>query len=192
MGLVVILNSVNEKTIRIDLDKIIDKINMPNHMDYLELAIEATNEEMEERILMKLMENLARYGYETSNMFGDMYVRQTNDGFAIGFDNEYYTFVEYGTGIVGANSSHPDTSGFGWVYDTNNHGESGWWYPSAESDPNPTSYQAEDGNWWAWTKGQRSTPFMYETWRWARQAYHALYSYHLNKYMDEYEKEMNR
>lgn len=58
-------------------------------------------------------------------------------------------FVEFGTGIIGANSSHPDTSIVGWKYDVNNHGEKGWFY-------------FRDGE-WHWTKGLPSRPFMYET-----------------------------
>lgn len=58
-------------------------------------------------------------------------------------------FVEFGTGIVGANSPHPDTSIVGWKYDVNEHGEKGWFY-------------FRDGE-WHWTKGLPSRPFMYET-----------------------------
>lgn len=58
-------------------------------------------------------------------------------------------FVEFGTGIVGKNSPHPDTSIVGWKYDVNEHGEKGWFY-------------FRDGE-WHWTKGLPSRPFMYET-----------------------------
>lgn len=62
---------------------------------------------------------------------------------------EWAKFVEFGTGIVGASSPHPDTSLVGWEYDTNEHGEAGWHY-------------YKDGE-WHWTKGMPSRPFMYET-----------------------------
>ena len=58
-------------------------------------------------------------------------------------------FVEFGTGIVGSENSHPDTSIVGWKYDTNNHGEKGWHY-------------FKDGA-WHWTQGMPSRPFMYNT-----------------------------
>lgn len=58
-------------------------------------------------------------------------------------------FVEFGTGIRGKQSPHPDTSIAGWKYDVNNHGEAGWYY-------------FRDGE-WHWTKGMPSRPFMYET-----------------------------
>lgn len=38
-------------------------------------------------------------------------------------------FMEFGTGIRGANSPHPEASKSGWRYDTNGHGEKGWLYP---------------------------------------------------------------
>lgn len=61
----------------------------------------------------------------------------------------YAVYVEFGTGVVGAGSPHPDPAG--WQYDVNNHGESGWWY-----------YNDRDGK-MHWTKGMRSRPFMYNT-----------------------------
>lgn len=37
-------------------------------------------------------------------------------------------YVEFGTGIVGANSLHPDTGIANWKYDINQHGDMGWYY----------------------------------------------------------------
>ena len=64
---------------------------------------------------------------------------------------EWAPFVEWGTGIEGQQSPHPDTSIVGWKYDINDHGEKGWFY-------------FKDGT-WHWTKGMPSRPFMYETGR---------------------------
>lgn len=58
-------------------------------------------------------------------------------------------YVEFGTGIVGANSPHPDTSIANWKYDLNQHGDMGWYY-------------FKDGD-WHWTKGMPSRQFMYQT-----------------------------
>jgi len=60
-------------------------------------------------------------------------------------------FVEFGTGIVGSQNPHPDTSLANWKYDINEHGEAGWWY-----------FNERDGK-WHWTKGMPSRPFLYET-----------------------------
>lgn len=62
---------------------------------------------------------------------------------------EYAIFVEFGTGIVGANSPHPSTEN--WNYDINNHGENGWWYYDSKQDR------------FRWTKGQTASAFVYRT-----------------------------
>lgn len=58
-------------------------------------------------------------------------------------------FVEFGTGIVGAQNRHEAAGIVGWKYDVNSHGEKGWFYFRE--------------NEWHWTKGMPSRPFMYET-----------------------------
>lgn len=63
-------------------------------------------------------------------------------------------FCEFGTGIVGATSPHPNPTLAGWKYDVNQHGEEGWWY-------------WKDGE-WHWTAGMPSRPFMYDTARMLR------------------------
>ena len=61
----------------------------------------------------------------------------------------YAVYVEFGTGIVGQTSPHPDPKD--WQYDINKHGEAGWWY-----------FNDRDQK-WHWTKGIESRPFMYNT-----------------------------
>ena len=79
-------------------------------------------------------------------------------------NGEYAVFVEFGTGIVGSEHQHPDVAILSWwVYDSEGHGNLGWWYPSEATDLNPTKYQATNGKWYAWTKGMPSRPFMYES-----------------------------
>ncbi|MBE6890024.1 MAG: hypothetical protein E7485_08440 [Ruminococcaceae bacterium] len=75
----------------------------------------------------------------------------------------YAVFVEFGTGVKGRAKPHPDVAILGWSYDVNNHGELGWWYPTDESDTNPTKRRGKDGGLYAWTKGMPSRPFMYNT-----------------------------
>ncbi|MEG2769286.1 MAG: hypothetical protein RR902_00540 [Oscillospiraceae bacterium] len=60
-------------------------------------------------------------------------------------------FCEFGTGVKGKNSPHPDIAILGWTYDTNSHGELGWWYFDEKQQR------------FRWTKGMPSRPFMYET-----------------------------
>lgn len=66
-------------------------------------------------------------------------------------DCPYAKYVEFGTGLIGSQNPHPDTSLANWKYDINNHGEAGWFY-----------FNSTDGK-WHWTKGMPSRPFMFET-----------------------------
>lgn len=61
----------------------------------------------------------------------------------------YAAYVEFGTGVVGSQSPHPNPQG--WQYDVNGHGDEGWVY-----------YDDYTGA-FRWTKGFKSRPFMYET-----------------------------
>ena len=61
----------------------------------------------------------------------------------------YAAYVEFGTGVVGSTSPHPDPNG--WQYDVNAHGDEGWVYYDEESEK------------FRWTKGFKSRPFMYNT-----------------------------
>ena len=63
-------------------------------------------------------------------------------------------FCEFGTGVVGKGSQHPDPMP-GWVYDVNEHGEDGWWYYDDQGEKR-------------WTKGMPSRPYMYDTARMLR------------------------
>ena len=61
----------------------------------------------------------------------------------------YAAYVEFGTGVVGSRSAHPNPQG--WQYDVNGHGDKGW------------VYYDDDGGKFRWTKGFKSRPFMYNT-----------------------------
>jgi len=69
------------------------------------------------------------------------------------------TYAEFGTGIVGSQSPHPALSG--WIYDVNEHGEKGWWFPT--NDGRYIKKKDKNGQGWGWTKGTASQPFMWET-----------------------------
>lgn len=74
-------------------------------------------------------------------------------------DVPHALYVEYGTGIVGAGSPHPEPESAEWVYDIHHHGESGWVY----------FLTTDNINRFVWTKGMASRPFMYNTLRWLEQ-----------------------
>ena len=70
----------------------------------------------------------------------------------------YAMFVEYGTGIIGAENQNPQAAEVGYEYDVHGHGEHGWWYPAPWG-----SLEADDGNMLAWTAGMAPRPFMFNT-----------------------------
>ena len=73
-----------------------------------------------------------------------------------GSGDNYALFVEYGTGTVGASSSHPQAGEMGWQYAvgdqiiTTKDGRVGWFYPT------------DDGS-YRFTEGQESRPFWHES-----------------------------
>lgn len=77
------------------------------------------------------------------------YDEGTNTGKII-IGSNYALFVEYGTGIVGAQNPHPEPAP-GWTYDVNAHGEKGW------------TYFDEKQNRYRWTKGEPAHAFVYKT-----------------------------
>lgn len=82
-------------------------------------------------------------------------------------------YVEYGTGPVGAANPHPDPGRAAWEYDIGPHihdgpGGRGWWY-----DASGDNVLSGNGK-YAWTHGQPSRPFMYNTLVWLEEAAEAL------------------
>ena len=81
------------------------------------------------------------------------------DGVGIIRAGGYCKYIEFGTGVKGANSKHPSSEYMeimGWAYNvgatifTTKDGRDGWFYPT------------DDGT-WKFTQGMPSRPFMYET-----------------------------
>ena len=173
-------------TVNIDLERFISSgKNIPNLDSYIQDGIDDAKVEFAKRLEEKVLENLMLYGLGGSRLAGDVSVRTLNDGFSIVVDNEYFSFVEYGTGIVGLGFQHPKAAEDGWEYDTNHHGDSGWWYPSSEDDPNPTKKLTENG-WWAWTAGQASRPFMYKSWLWGTRSVNNIFRKHINRQLEKF------
>lgn len=95
----------------------------------------------------KMISYLNEFGLGGSGIAETIQVIPEGTGFTITVGSEYGIYVEYGTGIIGANKPHPHP----WAYDVNNHGYAGW------------NYIGSDGK-LHWTAGQPSKPFMYLTW----------------------------
>lgn len=84
-------------------------------------------------------------------------------------------YVEYGTGVIGQNSPHPEAAEAGWQYAiggsifTTKDGRVGWVYN--KSSDGVFSGEKND---WHFTEGQPSRPFMYNTLVWLEEAAEAL------------------
>ena len=90
----------------------------------------------------------AVYTGELRNSIEGYYSPSTNVGI-IKAGAYYAVYVEFGTGVVGSQSPHPNPQGY--TYDVNAHSDEGWVY-----------YDDDSGN-FRWTKGFKSRPFMYNT-----------------------------
>ena len=90
----------------------------------------------------------AIYSGELMNSIEGYYSPTSNVGI-IKAGTMYAVHVEFGTGVVGSRSPHPNPQGR--RYDINNHGDKGWVY-----------YNDDIGD-FRWTKGFKSRPFMYNT-----------------------------
>ena len=136
-------------------------------------GIELGYRELADRTVEKLKSNMAKYGLEDSLINGTITVKHLEKGFTIDVGSEYAMYVEYGTGITGAWNPHPSPK-TAWQYDAGGNGYKGWWYPTDARDSNPTKKLTSDGQFVAWTKGQKSRPFMYETYLWSSRSAHPI------------------
>ena len=85
---------------------------------------------------------------DTGELMGSITHEESGNTGKIIAGAEHAAYVEFGTGVVGAGSPHPNP--VGWAYDINGHGEAGW------------IYKGDDGH-LHWTRGMASRPYMYDT-----------------------------
>lgn len=132
-------------------------------------GIKNGQEELAKRMVLKCKEYLAYYGYIDDELSNSISYKLLRDGVVLSVNAKYAIYVEYGTGIVGSQNPHPKIDR--WFYDVKGHGNQGWWYQTDFAYPNQLSFVDPDtGQLWAWTKGQTSKPFMYQTWLWASKS----------------------
>lgn len=120
----------------------------------------------------KVLSSARKYNVPDQTLVG-LEVRVAEEGVVISIGGADVMYVEYGTGMVGSENSHPDAVAAGWRYDVNSHGDLGWWYPTTANDTNPTKKESSSG-FVAWTQGVKSRPFMYETYLWAYENFNDI------------------
>lgn len=134
----------------------------------IQRGFDAGVEELAERLKDKMLENLRKYGLGTSRLAQTVDIEDIGGAFRVTVDAKYAMYVEYGTGIRGAENPHPRP----WNYDVNEHGEAGW------------IYKGEDGK-LHWTAGTEAKPFVYDTWLWGRRSAKNIINKHIRRALKE-------
>lgn len=133
----------------------------------IDQAIKEGLTDFAERFKKHLRANMVAYGVPQS-VVSTLVAEEIDGGIELIVAGELVDFFEYGTGVMGASSPHPDPF-TPWEYDVNGHGESGWWYPTDDTDPNPYKWTDDSGQLRAWTRGKISRPFVYDTFEWGKR-----------------------
>lgn len=146
MGKTVIKFSLDEK----DIDRAIKEVAKfkREFLKKCEQLVEALTDEGVKIAKLQVAQLDAVYTGELMNSIEGYYSPTYNVGI-IKAGAYYAAYVEFGTGVVGGQSPHPNPDG--WQYDVNNHGDAGW------------VYYNDDVGGFRWTKGFKSRPFMYNT-----------------------------
>ena len=146
MAKTVIKFSLNDK----DIDRAIREVKQfkKEFLEKCNRLVKVLTEEGVEIAKLQVKQLDAVYSGELMNSIEGYYSPSSNVGI-IKAGAYYAVYVEFGTGVVGSQSPHPNPQG--WQYDINGHGDEGWVY-----------YDEESGS-FRWTKGFMSRPFMYNT-----------------------------
>lgn len=110
----------------------------------------------EQGVALAQLNALYMSAYDTGELVNGINSEYRGDKGYVVSTAPHSAFVEFGTGVRGAEKPHPEPSLAGWKYDVNEHGELGWWY-------------MDDDGQWHWTAGMPSRPFMYDTAQMLRQ-----------------------
>ena len=141
---------ISFKLTEADIDRAIIEVKQFKR-DFLEKCnslVAALTDEGVEIAKVKVKELGAEYTGALVNSISGYYSPTYNVGI-IKAGAYYAAYVEFGTGVVGSTSPHPNPDG--WAYDVNAHGDAGW------------VYYDDDAGKFRWTKGFKSRPFMYNT-----------------------------
>lgn len=146
MGRTTIKFSLNTK----DINRAIRQVERfkKSFIEKCNRLVEVLTDEGTEIAKLKVAELDAVYTGELMNSIEGYYSPSLQAGI-IKAGAYYAIYVEFGTGVVGSQSPHPNPQG--WQYDVNGHGDEGWVY-----------YDDESGK-FSWTRGFKSRPFMYNT-----------------------------
>lgn len=153
------------------------KAKLHNYSVALNEAKRNALREISGKIQDKLLENMIKYGVDSTEILGSIEFHADDEGIDIRIGCDYAMFVEFGTGVVGSENPHPNPAKAGWIY-----GDSGWWYPTTADKQKRYPHQRTtliNGQLYAYTEGQASKPFVYDTWLWASRSVNNIFRKHL-------------
>lgn len=161
-----------------DMDNAVKKFN--GMTDAIEIGIVKGQAVFNQRMLAKINELAEKYNLQNTQTFSSLTVESDKFGITLTFTSPHAEFVEYGTGITGAETPHPQAEKYSWEYASGNKSSQGrWWYPTTADDPNEHKRLTKNGDWIAPTTGLPSRPIMYETFLYGRRTYTKL----INRYI---------
>lgn len=128
--------------------------------DLLEKVDEFTRKLAEKGVEYAKIQLLHYGAYQTGKLYNSIHLEkgdviQNGAQYIVKTDCDYAIYVEFGTGVVG--NSHPHPSGDG-VYRT-----TGWGFTPVPEGWRGKVYHNKDGSEVAFTIGQASKPFMWDT-----------------------------
>lgn len=152
------------RNIKVDINQY--GVLFDKYKNEIESVIDKTLKELDLKIQKKLLDNMKKYNIDSANVTGSIKTKIIDNKLMIMVNCEYAVFLEYGTGVVGGLNQHPDISNVNWIYS-----DGGWWYPTTAEKQQRYPKQPTrliGGKLYAFTLGQSSKPFMYDTWLWAK------------------------
>lgn len=120
--------------------------NVKNYKEKLNSSLYDINSAIAEEALSRAKSYVK---IDTGNLSNSIQKEVTKEYARVYTNEEYAKYVEFGTGVVGKDNSHPKAAEKGWRYDVNSHGEKGWVY-------------TKNGEDFYWTKGQKAQKFMWQ------------------------------
>jgi len=149
------------------------QLNIPKILDQ---AIDEIAEKARQRCFHEMsLHTLEKGGtLAQSNLASTIELRRDDTkSFTLSVNGEYAMYVEFGTGVVGRDSPHPNLNFLdqAWQYDSKGHGELGWVY-------------YKDGVKYH-TAGQKAKPFLYPTYLYVRRIVTRTVNKHIKRALRE-------
>lgn len=150
-----------------DMNTTVAKIELMERA--VNIGIKNAQKSIARRLEKEIRSNLDAYGLGNSDLASGIQVYISDDAITIDMNSDHAIYVEYGTGLKGANDSHPRAEEDGWQYMSGAmvHSDGSWWYPTDRPYEGQKTV-VYNGQIYARTFGQASRPYMYKTYIWAK------------------------